>query len=102
MRSDERHGEFAKVVDALCAENASTLAAHRLGALGLPSREGLHEMMLELRAALFPGHYAATDVTVETAHYHVGALLDSALRTLEENVRRALALSANEGGVSPE
>jgi serine O-acetyltransferase len=101
-RSDERQGELARIVDALCADNAPTLAAHRLGALGLPSREALQTMMHELRAALFPGHYAPTDVTVETAHYHVGALLDSALGTLEEQVRRALALSASGGAVSPE
>jgi serine O-acetyltransferase len=35
------------------------------------------------------------DVLPETAHYHVGALLDAALRTLEEQVRRAFALSGS-------
>lgn len=102
MGSNERPTDLSKVVDALCAANAETLGEQRTGAAGLPSREALHVMMQELRAALFPGHYAPTDVSVETAHYHVGALLDAALRTLEEQVRRALVFSSPVGGISPE
>jgi len=94
MKPEERESGLARVVADLCDANASTLAAHLAGGGGLPSREALQEMMLELRGALFPAHYAPTDVTLDTAHYHVGALLDAALRTLEEHVRRAFAFVA--------
>lgn len=81
------------LVAALCAENARHLEARAsaAGRLGLPSREALRAMMRDLRAALFPAHYGPPDPSPESVAFHVGALLESALRTLEDQVQRALA-----------
>jgi serine O-acetyltransferase len=89
--------ELTKVVDALCAENAALLAA-RVDRRGLPSRVAVAEALHELRAALFPVHYAPVDLTTESLRYHTGALLDAALRTLEEQIHRALDFAGTDQG----
>jgi serine O-acetyltransferase len=89
---------LASVVDALCTENAALVTSPRHHGLGLPSRAALHDVMQELRAAFFPGHYGPADLSAESLRYHVGALLDSALRTLEDQVHRALAFAGEAAG----
>jgi serine O-acetyltransferase len=86
--------ELASVVETLCAENAK-LAAPRAGRLGLPSRDALERVMEELRAALFPTHFGPPDLSPESLRYHVGALLDEALRTVEEQILRALVFAGS-------
>lgn len=90
---------LAAIVDALCAETAQLLAvrARRPSRFGLPSRVALDEVMQELRAVLFPGHFGPADFSPESLRFHVGAILDSALRTIEKQVNRALAF-AGPGG----
>ena len=92
--------ELGRVVDALCSENAPLVAARwaRPGRLGLHSRPALEEVLRDLRAALFPAHYGPADLSPGSLRYHVGALLDSALHTLEHQVHRALAFAASESG----
>jgi serine O-acetyltransferase len=63
---------------------------HPLGIRELPSREAVVNIVAGLRAALFPTHYGAPDLTDESIDYYVGHTLDSTLRLLAEQIRRAL------------
>jgi serine O-acetyltransferase len=88
------------VVDAICAANADLLRGRR-GRLGrgmLPSRETLADIEQNLRAALFPGHYGASDLTDEGIQYYVGHKLDTALVALQEQIRRGFLFACPHGG----
>ena len=63
---------------------------HPRGIRELPSRDGVINIVAGLRAALFPTHYGAPDLTDESVDYYVGHTLESTLRLLAEQVRRAL------------
>ncbi|CAG9250999.1 serine O-acetyltransferase EpsC [Paraburkholderia unamae] len=63
---------------------------HPLGIRELPSRDAVVNIVAGLRAALFPTHYGAPDLTDESIDYYVGHTLDSTLRLLGEQIRRAL------------
>lgn len=91
------------VVDALCDANADLMRGRRarLGRHALPSREALVEIVAGLRAALFPGHFGASDLSNEGIHYYVGHRLDAALVTLREQVRRGLLFACPHCGEGP-
>jgi serine O-acetyltransferase len=63
---------------------------HPLGIRELPSREAIVRIVNGLRSALFPTHYGAPDLTDESVDYYVGTTLESTLRLLHEQIRRAL------------
>src|SRR6201996_2169975 len=63
---------------------------HPLGIRELPSREAIVRIVNGLRSALFPTHYGAPDLTDESVDYYVGQTLESTLRLLHEQIRRAL------------
>ncbi len=63
---------------------------HPLGIRELPSREAIVRIVNGLRSALFPMHYGAPDLTDESVDYYVGQTLESTLRLLHEQIRRAL------------
>ncbi|WP_028228747.1 serine O-acetyltransferase EpsC [Paraburkholderia ferrariae] len=63
---------------------------HPLGIRELPSRDAVVSIVTGLRAALFPTHYGAPDLTDESVDYYVGHTLESTLRLLAEQIRRAL------------
>jgi serine O-acetyltransferase len=63
---------------------------HPLGIRELPSRDAVVNIVAGLRAALFPTHYGAPDLTDESVDYYVGHTLESTLRLLAEQIRRAL------------
>jgi serine O-acetyltransferase len=87
------------VVDALCAANADLLRGRRrkLGQRALPSREALAQIAADLSAALFPGHFGASDLSDEGIQYYVGHTLDAALVALLEQVRRGLLFACTHG-----
>lgn len=60
----------------------------------LPSRQALAEVVSGIRAAFFPAHFGATDMTEESVDFFVGQSLDVSLRTLLDQVRRGLRLEA--------
>ena len=97
--SDASAWSLAPVVDALCAENADLLRGRRrkFGRHALPSREVLTGVMDDLRAALFPGHYGAPDLSDEGMRYYVGHTLDAAIAALEEQVRRGYIFACTHG-----
>jgi serine O-acetyltransferase len=63
---------------------------HPLGIRELPSREAIVKIVNGLRSALFPTHYGDADLTAESVDYYVGHTLESTLRLLSEQIRRAL------------
>ncbi|GLU33310.1 serine O-acetyltransferase EpsC [Trinickia caryophylli] len=63
---------------------------HPRGIRELPSRQAIVGIVNGLRAAMFPTHYGAPDLTDESVDYYVGHTLESTLRLLSEQVRRAL------------
>jgi serine O-acetyltransferase len=63
---------------------------HPLGIRELPSRDAIVGIVAGLRAALFPTHYGESDLTAESVDYYVGHTLESTLRLLAEQIRRAL------------
>ena len=88
------------VVEALCSANAEILRGRRrkLGRGALPSRESLSQIMVDLRAALFPAHFGASDLSDEGIQYYIGHTLDSALVALGEQIRRGLLFACPHGG----
>ncbi len=88
------------VVDALCSANAELLRGRRrkLGQGSLPSRAAIEGILADLRAALFPAHFGASDLSDEGLQYYVGHTLDAALVALQEQVRRGLLFSCVHGG----
>ncbi|MEM5318435.1 serine O-acetyltransferase EpsC [Paraburkholderia sp. JHI869] len=73
---------------------------HPLGIRELPSRDAVVNIVAGLRAALFPTHYGAPDLTDESIDYYVGHTLDSTLRLLAEQIRRALRFLPESAGAS--
>jgi serine O-acetyltransferase len=88
------------VVDALGVANAEILRGRRrkFGQRALPSRATIEAIFLDLRAALFPGHFGASDLSDEGLQYYVGYTLDAALMALQEQVRRGLLFACAHGG----
>ena len=90
------------VVDALRAEHDGLIGARRpeLGRPALPSRDALAEVLVDLRAALFPSHFGATDLSGEAVEYFIGHKLDLALTALHDQVRRGLGFACERHGDS--
>ena len=57
----------------------------------LPSRDAVIQIVEDLRSVFFPGYFGTADVRAESLHYFLGATLERTIRTLEEQVRRAVA-----------
>lgn len=74
-------------------EKPSVLARH-----ALPSRDALVAITNDLRAALFPAHFGGSDLTNEGMDYFVGRTLDTALQSLQEQVRRGLHFACTAEG----
>jgi serine O-acetyltransferase len=75
---------------------------HPLGIRELPSRDAVVSIVAGLRAALFPTHYGAPDLTGESVDYYVGNTLESTLRLLAEQIRRALRFLPENADASEE
>src|SRR5215831_15581053 len=65
------------VVEELCAANETLLRGRwqRRGGHALPSRPAVVKLVEDLRGALFPGHFGATDLTPANLRHYVGAQL---------------------------
>jgi len=85
--------DLRAVVDQL-ATGASLLTGFPGGRAILPSRDAVIEIVEELRSVFFPGYFGTSDVRAEAIHFYVGATLERALHSLEEQVRRAFAFFA--------
>jgi len=69
-----------EIVEALARANTDLLPPRerRLGRNVLPSREALAAILTDLRAALFPAHFGATDISDAGIRNYVGHRLDAA------------------------
>ena len=95
---------LASVVDAICDANGD-FPPNRRGQSGqrvLPSRDAVARIMSGLRAALFPWHFGAPDVSEQGLAYYVGRTLDASLATLREQVRIGLSFECEHGSNSCE
>jgi serine O-acetyltransferase len=93
--SENGKGEAADlrgVVDQL-VKGAASLSAFPGGQALLPSREAVIEVVEALRSVIFPGYFGTADLREESLHFYIGATLEKASRSLEEQVRRAVAFS---------
>jgi serine O-acetyltransferase len=88
--------ELGPIVEALWEQNLGILSGRveRMGRHRLPSKPALVEVMERLRAAMFPGHFGAGDLTREAGRYYVGATLDGALQLLEDQIHRVLVYTS--------
>jgi serine O-acetyltransferase len=77
------------VVEAL-AEASTALTEMPLGRREFPSRRAVAALVEELRALLFPGYFGASELTIETLRYHLGARMDRALHGLGDQIQRGL------------
>ena len=84
--------DLRTVVDALVREAVGT-SGFPGGLAVLPSREVVIQIVEELRSVVFPGYFGTSDLREESLHYFIGATLEKASRTLEEQVRRAVAFT---------
>ena len=80
------------VVEAL-AEASTALTEMPLGRREFPSRRAVAALVEELRALLFPGYFGASELTIETLRYHLGARMDRALHGLGDQIQRGLMAS---------
>jgi serine O-acetyltransferase len=90
-KSPVRNWGLDQIVAAL-RESRETLhrTRHPLGIRELPSRDAICKIVNGLRASMFPTHYGAPDLTDESVDFYVGHTLESTLRILAEQIRRAL------------
>jgi serine O-acetyltransferase len=84
-KAPARGGLLDQIVDALCEANRTVQAGGTTQAV-LPSPEALATVMGQLRAALFPWHFGAPDLTEEGLAYYLGRTLDAALKSLERQI----------------
>jgi serine O-acetyltransferase len=91
--------DLARVVEALAVANNDLLPRpqRRLGRHELPSRAALHEILADLRAALFPAHFGATDLSDGGMRNYVGSRLDAGLFGLQQQLRRGLLFACPHG-----
>lgn len=90
-----------RVVEALWSDNLALVGprADKLGRHRLPSRPALIEATNQLRAAFFPGHFGAAELSRDNGRFYVGAQLDAALQTLEVQIQRAMVYAAAHAAV---
>jgi serine O-acetyltransferase len=64
-----------------------------LGRREFPSRTALATVVEDLRALLFPGYFGASELTLDTLRYHLGARMDRVLHCLRDQIQRGLMAS---------
>ena len=77
------------VVEAL-AEASTALTEMPLGRREFPSRTAVAALVEDLRALLFPGYFGASELTLDTLRYHLGARMDRVLHSLCDQIQRGL------------
>jgi len=91
--------DFSGLVEALCSlKNGSTAGLRkRWQEQELPSRQVIGEMIESLRSILFPGYFGFSELNAESLRFHVGSKLDHIRRDLQEQIKRGLCFSCEEG-----
>ena len=91
--------DFAGLVESLCSlENGSAAGIRkRWQDQALPSRQVIGEIIESLRSVLFPGYFGFSELTEESLRFHVGSTLDHIRRDLQEQIKRGLCFTCEEG-----
>ena len=90
-------GDIDTIVAELRSQRERSLAERRQAHRSprLPSRKALTHIVEGFSAALFPNRLGGHDFSEQGIDYFVGQTLDTALRQLQEQVRRELRYAAN-------
>jgi serine O-acetyltransferase len=91
--------DFSHLVEALSSlKNGSTAGMKkRRQEQELPSRQVIGEIIESLRSVLFPGYYGFSELKEESLRFHVGSALDHIRRDLQEQIKRGLCFTCEEG-----
>jgi len=91
--------DFAQLVEALCTPGNGGAAGvkKRRRDQALPSRQSVGESIEALRSVLFPGYFGFSEIQEESLRFHVGAQLDQIRRSLQEQIKRGLCFTCEEG-----
>ena len=91
--------DFSGLVESLCSlKNGSTAGIKkRWQEQALPSRQTIGEIIESLRAVLFPGYFGFSELKAESLRFHVGSALDHIRRDLQEQIKRGLCFTCEEG-----
>ncbi|MCL2669525.1 MAG: serine O-acetyltransferase [Syntrophaceae bacterium] len=91
--------DFSEIVEALSSRKNGTLAGirKRLQGQALPSRQAIGDIIEAIRTILFPGYFGFSELKEESLRFHVGAKLDHLRRKLQEQIKRGLCFSCEEG-----
>ena len=92
--------EFSEIVAGLCGnfnDHGSPLKRKRPD-LPLPNSAAVRQAVELLRCALFPGYWGASPIPAENTHYHMGAVLDEAMKLLAEQVELSFCFFCEKTG----
>ncbi|MBU2261084.1 MAG: serine acetyltransferase [Proteobacteria bacterium] len=91
--------DFSGLVETLCSlKNGSTAGLKkRWQEQALPSRQVICELVESLRSVPFPGYFGFSELKAESLRFHVGSTLDHIRRDLQEQIKRGLCFSCEEG-----
>jgi serine O-acetyltransferase len=91
--------DFSQLVGALCTPGNGGAAGvkKRRRDQALPSRQSVGEIIEALRSVLFPGYFGFSEIQEESLRFHVGAQLDQIRRSLQEQIKRGLCFTCEEG-----
>lgn len=95
-----QHFNIAQVVGQLRALRTRSLESRKreIHPPRLPSRAVLKDIIEGLSTVLFPNRLGTGDLSEESIDYFVGQTLDSALRSLREQIQRELRFDSEQGG----
>ncbi len=89
--------DFAGLVEALCTPGGTVGARKWWQNQPLPSRRAVGTVVESLRAVLFPGYFGFSDHGQESIRFHVGSALDHIRIDLQEQIKRGLCFTCEEG-----
>lgn len=88
-----------RIVGDLCRPESYETVYHRTyHDLPMPSVESLRDFVNLMKSILFPGYFVNADIKPETMKYYIGSTIDTAYRTLAEQVKRGYCFSCAEAG----
>jgi serine O-acetyltransferase len=91
--------DFPGLVESLCSLNNGSTAGlkKRWQEQALPSRQTIGDLIESLRAVLFPGYFGFSELKAESLRFHIGSTLDHIRRDLQEQIKRGLCFTCEEG-----
>ncbi len=82
-----------RLTEELLNSYATDSRTQRIGQAFLPSREGIVDLLEEVRLLLFPGYFGSRELTAENLRYHVGTRLSQVGTGLAEQTYHCICSS---------